>query len=85
MLAKITFKRHVTFPARVLDATEVGPGNHLELVEEPDGCITQALYALCKESRARSSWAVSRYRWVLLLGLSGWVISTSPASSPGYR
>ena len=33
MLVKITSKRQVTFPARVLDALGVGPGDHLELEE----------------------------------------------------
>ena len=39
MLVKITSKRQVTFPARVLDAMGVGPGDHLELSEGPDGFI----------------------------------------------
>ena len=85
MLVKIASRRQVSFPARASDVIEVGPGDHLELAEVPDGCISQAFYALCRESRACSPWAVSRYRWVLLLGLSGWVISTSLASSPGCR
>ena len=33
MLIKITSKRQVTFPARVLDAMGVGPGDRLELQE----------------------------------------------------
>lgn len=37
MIVKITSKRQVTFPARVLDALGVGPGDQLELVESPDG------------------------------------------------
>ncbi len=37
MLVKVTAKRQVTFPARVLDALGVGPGDHLELEEGPDG------------------------------------------------
>ena len=37
MIVKITSKRQVTFPARVLDALGVGPGDHLELDEGPDG------------------------------------------------
>ena len=37
MVVKITSKRQVTFPARVLDALGVGPGDHLELMEGPDG------------------------------------------------
>lgn len=37
MIVKITSKRQVTFPARVLDALGVGPGDHLEIVEGTDG------------------------------------------------
>ena len=37
MIVKITSKRQVTFPARVLDALGVGPGDRLELLESPDG------------------------------------------------
>ena len=37
MILKITSKRQVTFPARVLDALGVGPGDQLELLEGPDG------------------------------------------------
>ena len=37
MIVKITSKRQVTFPARVLDALGVGPGDRLELVEASDG------------------------------------------------
>ena len=33
MIVKITSKRQVTFPARVLDALGVGPGDQLELQE----------------------------------------------------
>ena len=39
MLIKITSKRQVTFPARVLDAMSVGPGDRLELQEGPDGYL----------------------------------------------
>ena len=39
MLVKITSKRQVTFPAHVLEAMGVGPGDHLEVVEGPDGFI----------------------------------------------
>ena len=39
MIVKITSKRQVTFPARVLDALGVGPGDQLELEEGPDGLI----------------------------------------------
>ena len=37
LIVKITSKRQVTLPARVLDALGVGPGDHLEIVEGPDG------------------------------------------------
>jgi AbrB family looped-hinge helix DNA binding protein len=39
MLVKITAKRQVTFPARVLEALGVGPGDRLELQETSDGFI----------------------------------------------
>ena len=39
MIVKITSKRQVTFPARVLDTLGVGPGDHLELHEGPDGFL----------------------------------------------
>ena len=42
MVVKITSKRQVTFPARVLDALGVGPGDQLELNEGPDGFILRA-------------------------------------------
>ncbi len=37
MVVKITSKRQVTFPKRVLDALGVGRGDQLELNEGPDG------------------------------------------------
>ncbi len=39
MIVKITSKRQVTFPARVLDAMGVKPGDQLELTEGPDGYL----------------------------------------------
>jgi len=39
MIVKITAKRQVTFPARVLDAMGVKPGDRLELTESPDGYL----------------------------------------------
>lgn len=39
MIVKITSKRQVTFPAKVLDTLGVGPGDHLELQDSPDGFI----------------------------------------------
>lgn len=37
MIVTITSKRQVTIPVKVLDALGVGPGDHLELREGPDG------------------------------------------------
>lgn len=42
MIVKITSKRQVTFPKRVLEALGVGPGDQLELQEGPDGFILRA-------------------------------------------
>ena len=42
MFVKITAKRQVTFPARVLDALGVKPGDRIELEEGPDGYILRA-------------------------------------------
>lgn len=39
MLVKITAKRQVTFPIRVLNALDVKPGDQLELQESQDGFI----------------------------------------------
>ena len=39
MVVKITSKRQVTFPARVLDALGVRAGDQIELIEGPDGFI----------------------------------------------
>lgn len=39
MIVKITSKRQVTFPARVLEAMGVSPGDQLELEESPKGFI----------------------------------------------
>jgi AbrB family looped-hinge helix DNA binding protein len=39
MYVKITAKRQVTFPARVLEALGVAPGDRLELVETDDGFL----------------------------------------------
>ena len=36
MLLKITSKRQVTFPTRVVNSMDVGPGDRLELSEGPD-------------------------------------------------
>ena len=37
--AKITSKGQVTLPARLRDRLNVGPGDHIVFVEEPDGRI----------------------------------------------
>ena len=39
MIVKITSKRQVTFPAHVLEAMGVGPGDRLEIVERPEGYL----------------------------------------------
>ena len=39
MLVKVTSKRQVTFPAKVLDELGVKPGDQIELVEGPDGYL----------------------------------------------
>lgn len=42
MLIKITTKRQATFPARVLDALGVKPGDRIELLERPEGFMLRA-------------------------------------------
>lgn len=42
MFVKITAKRQVTFPARVLDALGVKPGDRVELHEGPEGYVLRA-------------------------------------------
>ena len=42
MFVKITAKRQVTFPARVLEALGVKPGDRLELEKGPDGFVLRA-------------------------------------------
>ena len=39
MIVKITSKRQVTFPAHVLEAMGVGPGDQLEIQETPEGYL----------------------------------------------
>ncbi len=39
MVVKVTAKRQVTFPKRVLEALGVGPGDQIELEEHPEGFI----------------------------------------------
>lgn len=39
MIVKITSKRQVTFPARVLDELGVGPGDQIELMETDEGFL----------------------------------------------
>ena len=42
VFVKITAKRQVTFPARVLEALGVKPGDRIELEEGPDGFVLRA-------------------------------------------
>ena len=42
MFVKITAKRQVTFPARVLEALGVKPGDRIEIEEGPDGFVLRA-------------------------------------------
>jgi AbrB family looped-hinge helix DNA binding protein len=42
MIVKVTAKRQVTFPARVLQALGVHPGDRLVLHESPDGFLLRA-------------------------------------------
>ena len=42
MFVKITAKRQVTFPARVLEELGVKPGDRLELAETPAGYVLRA-------------------------------------------
>jgi AbrB family looped-hinge helix DNA binding protein len=42
MVIKVTAKRQVTFPARVLQALGVQPGDRLELHESPEGFLLRA-------------------------------------------
>ena len=39
MIVKITSKRQITLPVRVLDTLGVDPGDQIELKEAPDGFI----------------------------------------------
>lgn len=39
MILKITSKRQVTFPAKVLDALGLGPGDRIRLDKGPDGYL----------------------------------------------
>ena len=52
MIVKITSKRQVTFPARVLDALGVGPGDQLELEEGSDSLVCDP-YRPSERSRPR--------------------------------
>ena len=42
MFLKITAKRQVTLPARVLEALSVKPGDRIELEERPEGFVLRA-------------------------------------------
>ena len=70
MFVRITSKRQVTFPARVLNALGVKPGDQIELKEGPDGFLlrprrldTARLAPLRgKLQRGRGSFDVERIR-----------------------
>ena len=59
MIVKITSKRQVTFPAQVLDALGVRPGDQLELEEGPDGFILRP-QRIDPNRLAPSRWVRSR-------------------------
>jgi AbrB family looped-hinge helix DNA binding protein len=42
MFIKITAKRQVTFPTRILEALGVKPGDRIEFEEGPDGFVLRA-------------------------------------------
>lgn len=47
MIVKITSKRQVTLPERLLNALGVGPGDQLEIVEGPDGFVLRPGRIVC--------------------------------------
>lgn len=49
MILKITAKRQITLPTRIVDALGLTAGDRLELRESPDGFILRA----CRIDRAR--------------------------------
>ncbi len=55
MFVKITAKRQVTFPARVLEALGVKPGDRIELEEGPNGFVLPA-----RQIDRTARWALSR-------------------------
>ena len=66
MVVKITAKRQVTFPAAVLDALGVGPGDRLELQEGPDGFLLRPQridFASLAPLRTRSGAIPGRSTW----------------------
>ncbi len=74
MIVKITSKRQVTFPARVLDALGVKPGDQLELTEGPDGYIIRPrridysrLGTLrgCVRNPVQAGWSLLSMRWIM--------------------
>lgn len=42
MIVRISSKRQIILPERVLDALGVGPGDRIEIVEDPDGFALRA-------------------------------------------
>lgn len=70
MRVKITSKRQVTFPAKVLEALGVEPGDQLELIEEAGGYLlrTRRIYperlapARNKLRRGRGTFDIEKFR-----------------------
>lgn len=70
MYIKLTTKRQATFPAQVVDALGVGPGDRIELIESADGWVLRpqrvdaaALAPLRgKLRRGRGSFDLQRFR-----------------------
>lgn len=70
MFVKITAKRQITFPARVLEALGVKPGDRIELKEGPDGFVLRARHIdrarlaplRCKLRRGKGSFDLEAFR-----------------------
>jgi AbrB family looped-hinge helix DNA binding protein len=72
MIVKVTAKRQVTFPARVLQALGVQPGDRLELHEAPEGYLLRAqridrtrlapLRAKLRKGKGKGSFDIASFR-----------------------